>query len=108
MKRVFVDANIVIDLLCERYPWFPKVLRIFSMSECAGDQCALSDVSSLSQWHLTEALGQLCQYAYLFCRDKIGKMVIVGASETNKEVEQYLSWFRQKHMMEVYYMQVSI
>jgi len=26
MKRVFVDANIVIDLLCERYPWFPKVL----------------------------------------------------------------------------------
>ena len=29
MKRVFVDANIVIDLLCERYPWFPKVLRIF-------------------------------------------------------------------------------
>jgi len=33
MKRVFVDANIVIDLLCERYPWFPKVLRIFSMGD---------------------------------------------------------------------------
>ena len=57
---------------------------------------------------VTEALGQLCQYAYLFCRDKIGKMVIVGASETNREVEQYLSWFRQKHSMEVYYMQVTI
>ena len=27
MKRVFVDANIVIDLLCERYPWFPGRLR---------------------------------------------------------------------------------
>ena len=24
MKRVFVDANIVIDLLCERYPWSPR------------------------------------------------------------------------------------
>ena len=35
MKRVFVDANIVIDLLCERYPWFPKVLRIFSKSQRA-------------------------------------------------------------------------
>ena len=57
---------------------------------------------------VTEALGQLCQYAYLFCRDKIGKMVIVGVSETNREVEQYLSWFRQKHSMEVYYMQVII
>ena len=33
MRRVFVDANIVIDLLCERYPWFPKVLRIFSMGD---------------------------------------------------------------------------
>ena len=57
---------------------------------------------------VTEALGQLCQYAYLFCRDKIGKMVIVGVSEANREVEQYLSWFRKKHMMEVYYMQVII
>ena len=57
---------------------------------------------------VTEALGQLCQYAYLFCRDKIGKMVIVGASEANREVEQYLSWFRKKHMMEVYYMQVEV
>ena len=26
MKRVFVDANIIVDLLCERYPWFPNVL----------------------------------------------------------------------------------
>ena len=33
MKRVFVDANIVIDLLCERHPWFPQVLRIFSMGD---------------------------------------------------------------------------
>ena len=24
MRRVFVDANIVIDLLCERHPWFPS------------------------------------------------------------------------------------
>ena len=24
MKRVFVDANIVVDLLCERYPWTKK------------------------------------------------------------------------------------
>ena len=33
MKRVFVDANIVIDLLCERYPWFPSVMRIFNMAD---------------------------------------------------------------------------
>lgn len=52
---------------------------------------------------VTEALGQLCQYAYLFCRDKIGKMVIVGAAETTKEVEQYLSTLRKNHSLELYY-----
>lgn len=55
---------------------------------------------------VTEALGQLCQYTYLYCRDKIGKMVIVGASETNKEVEQYLSWFRKNYSLQLYYMKV--
>ena len=57
---------------------------------------------------VTEALGQICQYAYLYCRDNIGKMVIVGAPAASLEVEQYLSWFRKKHSMEVYYMQVPL
>ena len=55
---------------------------------------------------VTEALGQLCQYAYLFCRDKIGKMVIVGASEPTKEVEQYLVTLRKNHSLQVYYIKV--
>lgn len=55
---------------------------------------------------VTEALGQLCQYAYLFCRDKIGKMVIVGASKTTKEVEQYLAILRKNHSLELYYINV--
>ncbi len=57
---------------------------------------------------VTEALGQICQYAYLYCRDNIGKMVIVGSPASSSEVEQYLSWFRKKHSMEVYYMQVPL
>ena len=55
---------------------------------------------------VTEALGQLCQYAYLYCPDKIGKLVIVGPSETTKEVEQYLSTLRKNHSLELYYMKV--
>ncbi len=55
---------------------------------------------------VTEALGQLCQYAYLFCRDKIGKMVIVGASEPTREVEQYLATLRKNHSLQVYYIKV--
>ena len=55
---------------------------------------------------VTEALGQLCQYAYLFCRDKIGKMVIAGASEPTREVEQYLAALRKNHSLYVYYIKV--
>jgi len=55
---------------------------------------------------VTEALGQLCQYAYLFCRDKIGKMVIVGSSEPTREVEQYLATLRKNHSLHVYYINV--
>lgn len=55
---------------------------------------------------VTEALGQLCQYTYLFCRDKIGKMVIVGPSKMTKEVEDYLSWFRKNYSLQLYYMKV--
>ena len=55
---------------------------------------------------VTEALGQLCQYAYLFCRDKIGKMVIVGTNEPTKEVEQYLATLRKNHSLHVYYINV--
>ena len=55
---------------------------------------------------VTEALGQLCQYAYLFCRDKIGKMVIVGASEPTREVELYLATLRKNHSLRVYYIKV--
>ena len=55
---------------------------------------------------VTEALGQLCQYAYLFCRDKIGKMVIVGSSESTREVEQYLATLRKNHSLHVYYINV--
>lgn len=55
---------------------------------------------------VTEALGQLCQYAYLFCRDKIGKMVIAGASEPTREVEQYLATLRKNHSLSIYYIKV--
>ena len=55
---------------------------------------------------VTEALGQLCQYTYLFCRDKIGKMVIVGPSEMTKEVKEYLSWFLKNYSLQLYYMKV--
>ena len=56
MKRVFVDANIVIDLLCERYPWFPKVLRIFSMGDLGQIELFCSSLSLALAYKSTHAL----------------------------------------------------
>lgn len=32
MTKVFIDTNIAIDLLCERYPWFDDASELFSMA----------------------------------------------------------------------------
>ena len=55
MKRVFVDANIVVDLLCERYPWFPKVMSIFNMGDCGQIELYCSSLSLGTASYLMEA-----------------------------------------------------
>ena len=72
MRRVFVDANIVIDLLCERYPWFPKVLRIFSMGDlgqielfCSslslGTASYIMETHKMSTQDIFDSIDLLCQ-----------------------------------------------
>ena len=33
MKKLFLDANVIIDLLTERHPWFIEVQQIFSLAD---------------------------------------------------------------------------
>ncbi|MBR0046176.1 MAG: PIN domain-containing protein [Bacteroidaceae bacterium] len=72
MKRVFVDANIIIDLLCERYPWFPDVLRLFSMGDlgqiklyCSslslGTASYLMETRKMTSQEIFENIDLLCQ-----------------------------------------------
>ena len=72
MKRVFVDANIIIDLLCERYPWFPQVMRIFNMGDrgqielyCSslslGTASYLMEARKMSPQDIFEGIDLLCQ-----------------------------------------------
>ena len=55
MKRIFVDANIVVDLLCERYPWFPSVMRIFNMADLGQIELYCSSLSLGTASYLMEA-----------------------------------------------------
>jgi len=51
-------------------------------------------------------MGQICEYAYLYCRDNIGKMVVVGPGVINQEVSNQLSWLRKKYSLGLYYMNI--
>ena len=72
MKRVFIDANIVVDLLCERYPWFPSVMRIFNLADlkqielyCSalslGTASYLMETRKMSPQDIFEGIDLLCQ-----------------------------------------------
>ena len=54
MKRVFLDANIVVDLLCERYPWFPSVMRIFNLADLGQIELYCSSLSLGTASYLME------------------------------------------------------
>lgn len=54
MKRIFLDANIIVDLLCERYPWFPCVMRIFNMADLGQIELYCSSLSLGTASYLME------------------------------------------------------
>jgi len=54
MKHVFLDANVVVDLLCERYPWFPSVMRIFNMADLGQIELYCSSLSLATASYLME------------------------------------------------------
>ena len=55
---------------------------------------------------IREAMGQILDYAFFECEDVIHKMVIVGATPETKEVKTYLTKFREKNALEIYYIAV--
>ncbi len=87
MKRVFIDANIVIDLLCERYPWFPDVLRIFSTADrgrielyCSalslGTASYIMETRKMSTNDIFDGIELLCQV----CTPTIVDSSVVGSA----------------------------
>ena len=55
---------------------------------------------------IREAMGQILDYAFFECKDIIHKMVIVGVATESKEVNTYLTKFREKNSLEIYYMSI--
>lgn len=52
---------------------------------------------------IREAMGQIIDYAFFECRDKVGKMTIVGPSQISPEASEYLYSIRLKHNLPIYY-----
>ena len=103
MKRVFVDANIVIDLLCERYHWFPKVLRIFSMGDlgqidlfCSslslGTASYIMETRKLSSQDIFDNIALLCKMCTPTTVDEsVVKSALVSGFTDFEDALQYCS-----------------
>jgi hypothetical protein len=50
-----------------------------------------------------EALGQILDYAFFECKDRIRKMLIVGEEPITDDVSAYLQKIRNEHRIEIYY-----
>ena len=55
---------------------------------------------------IREALGQLCQYAFLLCKDNLDEMIIVGPTEPDTEVDSILDYWREKFNIPVSYIKI--
>jgi len=103
MKRVFVDANIIIDLLCERHPWFPKVLRIFSMGDlgqidlfCSslllGTASYIMETRKLSTQDIFDGIALLCKMCTPTTVDEsVVKCALISGFTDFEDALQYCS-----------------
>lgn len=56
---------------------------------------------------IREAMGQIIDYAFFECEDKVGKMTIVGQTQISQEAAEYLENIRIKHNLPIYYESVN-
>ena len=56
---------------------------------------------------IREAMGQIIDYAFFECQDKVGKMTIVGPNPISQEASEYLQNIRIKHNLPIYYESVN-
>ena len=52
-------------------------------------------------------MGQIIDYAFFECKDKVGKMTIVGPTQISQEASEYLKNIRNKHNLPIYYDSVN-
>lgn len=56
---------------------------------------------------IREAIGQIIDYAFFECKDRIGKMFIIGPNQISKEAVEYLKNIRFKHNLPIYYQSID-
>ena len=56
---------------------------------------------------IREAIGQIIDYAFFECNDRIEKMFIIGQNQISKEAVEYLENIRLKHNLPIYYQSID-
>ena len=72
MTKVFIDTNIAIDLLCERYPWFDDASELFSMADRGEIELFCSSLSLATASYIMETRkmrrNEIIENLSLFCQ----------------------------------------
>lgn len=72
MTKVFIDTNIAIDLLCERYPWFDDASELFSMADRGEIELYCSSLSLATASYIMETRkmrrNEIIENLSLFCQ----------------------------------------
>ncbi|WP_373056985.1 type II toxin-antitoxin system VapC family toxin [Zunongwangia sp. H14] len=56
MKRLFIDTNIILDLLAKRNPFYPAAARMFSMADKGELKLAISSLSFANTHYILSGL----------------------------------------------------
>ena len=103
MKKVFIDANIAIDLMCERTPWFGDALSLFSLADkgdielyCSSLTLAtaayIMETRKMSSDDIKETIAHFCQVCLTTCVDSnVVQQAIRSSFDDFEDALQYFS-----------------
>lgn len=108
MKKVFVDANVAIDLMCERYPWFEDAAKLYSLADrglielcCSSLTLAtasyIMETRKMSNQEIVETISHFCQVCTPTCVDAtVVQKAIHSSFNDFEDAMQYYSALNAK------------
>ena len=82
--------------------------RVDASTRCGEYECFFEiKVAPSVRSCLRAALGQLLEYAHLYSRIPVNKLIVVGEAEANDSEKEYLEYLRERYKLPIYYRRID-